>query len=143
MTQDITVPVPDDRVPEFYEWFGRWLSGERSQNLMKPTVDLQAWSEDDAEKAQFVWEKLSAPAQKLLKMLANRPGVKIHRDAIADHLGLKKGKYGLAGVLAWPMRHSKTVIRKLPVLVQTTAKGTYYWMEPGVARLFDRARKDA
>ena len=137
------MPVPKDRVTEFYEWFGRWLSGERSENLVKPTVDLQAWSEDDIEKAQIVLEKLSAPARKLLKMLANRPGVKIYRDEIVRHLGLKKGKYGLAGVLAWPMRHSKTVIRKLPILVQTTVAGTYYWMEPGVAKLFDRARDDA
>ena len=66
---DVTVKVPEDRVPEFYVIFGQWLNGAPApamplvgRNALTPD-DRPAWTDDDVDVARNVWNKLSA-AQK-------------------------------------------------------------------------------
>ena len=140
MTQEVTVPVPIDRVPEFYRWFGSWLLGVTEKPAPESVVDHQPWTSDDTEKALEVSNKLSVTARKIVDLLIDHPGARLHWNEIAERLEIEKGKYGIAGALAWPGRHSYAVNREMPVRFESAKDGTYYWMEPIVAKLFGRVR---
>src|SRR5690349_9669330 len=107
-TVDLTVPVPADRVAEFYTWFGSWLSrppGAPGREIMEEsaTSEQVPWSKDhDVELAREVWSKFSPTAKSLFTTLMNEPGSKFSGDELAEMLGIANGKHGVAGVLAWP-----------------------------------------
>jgi hypothetical protein len=149
---DITVPVPEDRVADFYLFFGQWLGGDL-QTGSRPQVDgygtpspsadtRLAWApEDDAEAEQY-WRKLSVSARGLFTLLMEEPGKQYTGNQIADAIGIENGANGVAGVLAWPGRHSWPLNRQLPWQWKVGEDGTesVYWIEPGIAELFGRAR---
>ena len=149
---DITVPVPEDRVPEFYQFFGAWLAGAPSpvaslgQQVGNPVVEVLPWgqTDDDLPLAQVVWEKLSDRARGMFEMLWESPGQKFSGETLAESLGIPNGKYGVAGVLAWPGRHCYGVGRNLPIRYEDGVVGesANYWMDKDVADLFKQA-KDA
>ena len=73
---DLTVPVPDDRTAEFYQFFGLWLAGALSlpgsqpEAIGSPTGDLPRetltpWSdtEQDYADAETLWKKFSPNAR--------------------------------------------------------------------------------
>jgi hypothetical protein len=141
---EVTVPVPDDRVAQFYEMFGRWLGG--ADGLSTGDIDapeLLQWSNsgEDVALARKVWVKLSPRAQALFRLLMSKPGQKFAAEELADTLDIPHGKNGVAGALAWPGRHSHAVGRWLPVRYEDgpVGRGALYWMEPEVAELFRRA----
>lgn len=148
---DITVPVPEDRVPEFYQFFGAWLAGSPSatvapvgQHAGASGDDLSPWgsTDEDLGLAQVVWGKLSERARAMFSLLMESPGEKISGEDIAETLDIPNGKYGVAGVLAWPGRHSYAVGRWLPIYYEDGPVGASanYWMEPEVADLFNKAK---
>jgi hypothetical protein len=147
---DITVPVPDDRVPEFYQFFGAWLAGRPAQPMTEvhqvgnPAVEALPWGQSDQDPAlaEVVWGKLSKPAKDMFNVLLNNPGEKFSGEWLAENLGIEKGKYGVAGLLAWPGRHCYAVGRKLPVryVDGVVGESADYWIEPDVAALFVTAR---
>jgi hypothetical protein len=147
---DITVPVPDERVPEFYQFFGAWLAGSTTAVAAEghqpgsPEVEVEPWGQtgDDLALAQVVWGKLSQPAQAMFNLLMEHPGEKISGETVAAKVGIEKGKYGVAGLLAWPARHSYAVGRQLPVWYEDGPVGgsADYWIEPDVADLFKKAK---
>lgn len=148
---DITVPVPDARVPEFYQSFGAWLAGSPSimaspvgQQSGASDVDVPPWgsTDDDLGLAGVVWGKLSERAQAMFDLLMDNPGEKMSGEDIAEALEIPNGKYGVAGVLAWPGRHSYAVSRPLPVRYEDGPVGASanYWIEPDVADLFKKAK---
>ena len=61
--KQVTVAVPEERVPEFYAWFATFLAsepgapppfggrGRRGRRGMRRHDDAQAWSAQDAEQA--------------------------------------------------------------------------------------------
>lgn len=114
---DVTVPVPDDRVAEFYAFFSSWLAGVEAAVTEVDTTTVMPWgqADDDLGKARVVWGKLSERARAMFDLLLDEPGNKISGEDIADRLGIPNGKYGVAGVLAWPGRHANAVGRPLPV----------------------------
>jgi hypothetical protein len=140
MPQEITVHVPEERITEFYECFGRWLSGEDASVVVAPESNRLAWTAADTELALIVWNKLSDPAKRIFTTLMENPEVKIHRDRLAKVGGLENGKYGVAGALAWPGRHAYAVNRDLPIEMDVSENETHYWMEPVIAELFSNAR---
>jgi hypothetical protein len=148
---DITVPVPEDRVPEFYQFFGAWLAGAPSitasslgQQVGNPHVEVAPWgqTDEDLALAQVVWEKLSERAKGMFELLMQSPGDKISGEEIAESLDIPNGKYGVAGVLAWPGRHSYAVGRHLPVRYEDGPVGgsANYWIDKGTADLFSKAK---
>jgi hypothetical protein len=136
--QEIKVLVPETRVPDFYKWFGAWLDGTEQQGPVD--TGKSHWSSpDDTELAAQLWEKLSGNAKALFGYLMDRPDERFTGDELADTLGIPNGRYGVAGVLAWPGRYCFPIGRHLPIR-WSEHDGTY-WMEPDIAEMFAEVRE--
>jgi hypothetical protein len=153
--KQITVAVPEDRVPEFYAWFaafleaepGSWAAGRvrgrgrHGRRDFRHHGEAHAWSADDADQAAWLYGRLAPPARALFDLLADSPGSRIGGEEIATRLGLDKGAHGVAGILAWPGRYSRRLGRELPIATDGRADGgTDYYMDADTAALFADAR---
>jgi len=151
--KEVTVAVPEERVPEFYAWFAAFLAAEpgtpppsagrerRSSRGSRHHTDVRAWSAEDADQAAWLYGELAPPARELFDLLADAPGERFGGESIAKRLGLEKGAHGVAGILAWPGRYSRRLGRVLPIATDGRADGgTDYYMEPDTAALFAVAR---
>ena len=159
--KQITVAVPEERVPEFYIWFASFLAaepgappwggrrgGRRGHGGLHARPgrhhfgEAAPWSAADAEAATWLYGKLAPPARALLDLLIDAPGERIAGNDVAARLGLEKGAHGVAGILAWPGRYSRKLGRELPLATEGREDGgTDYYMEPAVAELFAAARE--
>jgi hypothetical protein len=153
--KQITVAVPEERVPEFYVWFASFLAaeggggppwgGRRGGRRGGPHHAFREplpWSAEDEEPAAWLYGKLAPPARALFDELIDAPGERRAGNELAARLGLEKGAHGVAGVLAWPGRYARKVARELPIATEGRADGgTDYYMEPAVAELFAAARR--
>jgi hypothetical protein len=164
--KQITVAVPEERVPEFYSWFAHFLAaaeagpgsgrrgGPRGRGRGRgpggpggpfgpaDDVELEGWSEDDGRAAAWLYRKLAPPAAQLFDVLIDAPGERISGNDLAAKLGLDKGAHGVAGILAWPGRYSRKARRAFPIATEGREDGgTDYFMEPDVAKVFEAARK--
>ncbi len=151
--KQVTVAVPEERVPEFYAWFAQFLAsepgtpppfgerGRRGPRGMRPPTTASAWSAEDGEVAAWLYRKLAPPARQLFDMLLDAPGERIGGEEVARRLGLDKGAHGVAGILAWPGRYCRHLGRVLPIATEGRSDGgTDYYMEPDAAELFSAAR---
>jgi hypothetical protein len=151
--KQITVAVPEERVPEFYAWFADFLTaepgtapprewgrhGHRGRRLRS---HASAWSADDADQAAWLYRKLAPPARELFDLLLDAPGERFGGETIARRLGLEKGAHGVAGILAWPGRYSRHLDRVLPIDTEGRADGgTDYYIDPDTASIFAAARE--
>jgi hypothetical protein len=153
--KQITVAVPEERVPEFYLWFASFLSAEpgappwggrrgRGGPRHHRFGEVAPWSAADADEATWLYGKLAPPAQALFDLLIDAPGERRSGNEIAARLGLEKGAHGVAGILAWPGRYSRKLGRELPLATEGRDDGgTDYYMEPAVAEIFAAAREPA
>jgi len=155
---DVTVPVPDDRTAEFYQFFGLWLAGSLSLN-QRPVVapdtsaevppvkyhDLPLWgtTEEDFNDAEVLWMKYSPNARKMFSLLIDNAGKQFTGDQIADAVGIPNGAHGVAGVLAWPGRYGYAMGRRLPSdwREDQAAEESYYWMPAERAEMFKSVRE--
>lgn len=149
--KQVTVPVPEDRVAEFYAWFAAFLAtdpgrgpglgpgpgrGRRGGPRLHEHA-LEDWSSADAAHAAWLYERLAPGARELFDMLAMAPGERVSGNEVAARLGVDKGAHGVAGILAWPGRYSRRLARPLPIATEGRADGgTDYFMVPEVAALF-------
>ncbi len=150
--KQITVAVPEERVPEFYAWFSDFLSAEpgsassrerwrHGPHGRRRRSDAGAWSADDADQAAWLYRKLAPPARELFDLLLDAPGERFGGEAIATRLGLEKGAHGVAGILAWPGRYSRHLNRVLPIDTEGRPDGgTDYYIDPETAAIFAAAR---
>ena len=151
--KQVTVAVPEDRVPEFYSWFAAFLAtepgtppphpgrGRRGPRGMRHHAEARAWSAEDADQAAWLYGRLAPPARELFDLLIDAPGERFAGENIAKRLKLDKGAHGVAGILAWPGRYSRHLGRALPIATEgRTDGGTDYYMDPDVAALFANAR---
>jgi hypothetical protein len=151
--KQVTVAVPEERVPEFYSWFATFLAAEpgapppswgragRGRRGSRHHGEARAWSADDADQAAWLYGRLAPPARELFDLLADAPGQHFGGEDIAKRLRLEKGAHGVAGILAWPGRYSRHLDRVLPIATDGRADGgTDYYMESDVAKLFAAAR---
>ena len=154
--KQVTVAVPEERVPEFYVWFAAFLEsepgappqfggrGRRGPRGPRRHHEAEPWSSDDADQAAWLYRKLAPPARELFDLLADRPGTRIGGEQVAMQLGLDKGAHGVAGILAWPGRYSRHLGRVMPIATEGRADGgTDYYMDPETATLFTAARDRA
>lgn len=155
--KQVSVAVPEERVPEFYSWFAAFLASEpgagpmrggrggRGRRGLHPhRSEPQAWSAQDADRAAWLYRKLAPPAQRLFDLLAGAPGERFSGNDIAARLSLDKGAHGVAGILAWPGRYSRRLGRVLPIATEGRDDGgTDYYMAPEVAELFTAAHGSA
>jgi hypothetical protein len=154
--KQITVAVPEERVPEFYVWFASFLAAEagggppwggRGRGRGGPHHGFREplpWTAADGEEAAWLYGKLAPPARALFDELIDAHGERRPGNEIAARLGLDKGAHGVAGVLAWPGRYSRKISRELPIATEGRPDGgTDYYMQPAVAELFATARERA
>jgi Family of unknown function (DUF6416) len=154
--KQVTVAVPEERVPEFYAWFAAFLAaepltppllsgrGRRGPRGPHQAGGGQPWSPNDAEPATWLYRKLAPPARELFDMLADNPGQRIGGEQLARQLQLEKGAHGVAGILAWPGRYSRHLNRVLPIATEgRTDGGTDYYMDADTAALFQAARGES
>jgi len=155
--KQVTVPVPEERVAEFYAWFASFLATEpgwergpgpgpgrrgpggrgRRGGPVHHEHTLEAWSAADADRAAWLYERLAPGARELFDVLATAPGKRFSGNEVAARLKIDKGAHGVAGILAWPGRYSRRLDRPLPIATEGRADGgTDYFMEPDVAGLF-------
>ena len=147
--RNVTVAIPEERIAEFYVWFGTFLASEpgspppgtrrggRGPRWGHHHPDPRPWSADDADQATWLLGKLAPPARELFELLAGSPGERLAGEVIARRLGLEKGAHGVAGILAWPGRYSRRLGREMPIATAGRDDGgTDYYMEPEVAALF-------
>lgn len=151
---DITIPVPEDRVADFYQFFGQWLAGDLqgttghhldSSGTPGAGVDTRvSWTLDDDAAAEQLWRKMSGRARGLFTFLMEEPGKRYTGAQIAEAVGIPNGANGVAGVLAWPGRFCYQLQRPLPTQWEDGEDGapSVYWIEPGIAKLFERARDE-
>jgi hypothetical protein len=151
--KQITVAVPEERVPEFYAWFADFLTAEsgtappserrrHGRRGHRHRSDVSAWSAEDADQAAWLYRKLAPPARDLFDLLLDAPGERFGGEMIARRLGLEKGAHGVAGILAWPGRYSRHLDRVLPIDTEGRADGgTDYYIDPDTAAIFAAARK--
>jgi hypothetical protein len=152
--KEVTVAVPEERVPEFYSWFAAFLAaepgtpppvggrGRHGPRGLRHHGEASAWSADDADQAAWLYRKLAPPARELFDLLLSAPGERFGGEEIAKSLGLEKGAHGVAGILAWPGRYSRHLNRLLPIATEGRADGgTDYYMDPEIAALFAAARE--
>jgi hypothetical protein len=151
--KQVTVAVPEERVPDFYAWFAAFLAAEpgtppptpghrrRGPRGLHHQGEASAWSADDADQAAWLYRRLAPPARELFDLLLDAPGERFGGEQIAQRLGLDKGAHGVAGILAWPGRYSRHLDRTLPIATEGRPDGgTDYYMEQEVAALFNAAR---
>lgn len=152
--KEVTVAVPEERVPEFYSWFAAFLTaepgtpppsggrGRHGPRGLRHRAEANAWSAEDADQAAWLYRKLAPPARELFDLLIDSPGERVGGEQIAKRLGLEKGAHGVAGILAWPGRYSRHLKRVLPISTEGRADGgTDYYMDPETAELFAAARR--
>ena len=156
--KQITVAVPEERVPEFYAWFASFLAAEpgappwggrrgrgRGFGPGGPRHgfgEAAPWSAADGDAATWLYGKLAPPARALFDLLIDAPGERMSGNDLAARLKLDKGAHGVAGILAWPGRYSRKLGRELPLATEGREDGgTDYYMAPAVAELFAAARE--
>lgn len=134
---DVTVKVETDRLGEFYQLVGRFLSGDGLPSR-GPSAELASWDESDIDAAHLLLTKLSAPARRLFEILGTSAGQRYAGDELATLINIENGRYGIAGTLAWPGRYCKAMGRRLPIEWDEEAGG--YFMSKEIASLFAAAR---
>lgn len=156
--KQITVAVPEERVPEFYVWFAGFLAAEAGagppggppwrgrggphRGRERMFGEPAAWSAADGDQAAWLYGKLAEPARALFDLLIDAPGERRAGNEIAATLGLEKGAHGVAGILAWPGRYSRKLARELPIATDGREDGgTDYYMDLAVAEIFAAARE--
>jgi hypothetical protein len=142
---DITVKVPTERVADFYAMYGRWLGSSELDVIAEPAdaSQVQPWSATDTALAKTVWDKFSDRAKAVYSTFIDHPGKSFTGEELAQLHDIPNGKYGIAGVLAWPGRHCAAVQRHLPNHYQEGPVGgsASYWMDEQTAALFRNARE--
>jgi len=167
--KQITVGVPEERVPEFYLWFAQFLAADTEAGPPAPPRggpfgprgrgrggfggpggfgpmarghrEAAAWSDTDADEAAWLYSKLAPPARELFDLLIDAPGKRFSGNEIAARLKLDKGAHGVAGILAWPGRYSRKLGREFPIATEGREDGgTDYYLDEAAATLFAAAR---
>lgn len=151
--KQVTVAVPEERVPEFYIWFASFLSAEPGSPPRAPGrrggrrhgprhhAEARPWTTDDVDEAAWLYGRLAPPARALFDLLLDAPGERFAGNEVAARLGLDKGAHGVAGILAWPGRYGRRLGRAFPIATAGRDDGgTDYYMDPEVAAIFAAAR---
>jgi hypothetical protein len=158
---DVTVKVPEDRLPEFYAMHAALLNAPSPASVLSGRVGTQwnavpqmvsssgadadrrrDWSEADAALLAKLWDKLSDPAKALFSKLIDEPDCRFNGEELAQMLNIPNGQSGVAGVLAWPGKYCKKEGRKRLWEWKYPVDGepVVYWITPEIAALLREAR---
>ena len=145
--QEVTVAMPVERVPEFYQMFGQWLAhntgvGVDTTHLTPDQANRDIWHPKDGHAATIVWSKLSISAKLIFRRLMESPGEKVSARELAEIAEIDAGRNGVAGALAWPARHCYAVGREFPIRFEESGDTSSYWIFNTPAQLFHEADED-
>lgn len=143
--QEVKVLVPEERVAEFYQWFGEWLENpDRARGVAEVReLELEKWqnSPEDIEVARKVWGLFSPRARKLFDFLMDSAGDRFPADFLAEKIGLTTGAYGVSGVLGGAGKRCYSVGKSWMWEWEIDEeKGSMYAVEPEIAEIFAAAR---
>ena len=99
--KQITVAVPEERVPEFYAWFADFLTaepgtaasserGRHGHRGRRHRSDASAWSATTPTRPLGSITSFAPPARELFDLLLDAPGERFGGETIATRLGLEK-----------------------------------------------------
>jgi hypothetical protein len=137
---DVRVKIPASRIGDFYRVLGEWMDGPPlARSDSRRGAHVQRWGDNratDVKVACVVLQKLSPPGRRLFRVLISNPGVRYAADQLAELASIENGRYGIAGVLAWPTRYCDELRRPLPIEMEARDGGSIYWMDEYVAGAF-------
>jgi Family of unknown function (DUF6416) len=152
----VQVMLPQSRLGEFHEMFGRWLQSQPKSLATEPdsamppasvgaVLSRASWSEGSDERllrdAERVYRGLSRGARQNLDYLLDHPGYQATATELGRELGLGSPN-GVAGTLASFGFQCKAVKRGLPFDWLPAPDGaTTYRMDQDVVDLFRSARE--
>ncbi len=134
---EIAIKIPAGRLADFYRMLGQWMAGAVVGGDEASERDILPWSPyHDQKLAMAVLSKMTPPARKLFEILASNPDTRYGADELAEIAGIANGRYGIAGVLAWPSRYfARECRRPLPIEIEPRNGGSIYWMKADIAGL--------
>lgn len=110
--EQVTVPVPSDRLSDFYRWFAEWIEGTDSALSAAAPATVQPASAHDRATdthAAAAWWRMLKPAQRALWTLwiEASPGL-VSAPDIMESLGLNSPSV-IPGLLSWAKRNGEKV----------------------------------
>lgn len=141
-TTAVTVPIPEQRITEFYAMFAVWLS--QAPGVGSPPAagiaTSHSWSDGDEEVAAELWRTFTSIARAVFSVLIDNPGKQYGSEALAERAELESA-YTLAGALSWPIKRCAAAGKESLIhSYALTTGGSNYWMEETTARVFAAAR---
>jgi hypothetical protein len=139
----VTVSVPAQRLAEFHQMFGRWLSDSFGAPVPGNGIGLQRWENAQVDLADAFYRAVSRRAKMILDCWMDATGP-VDADATARAAGLD-GPYGVAGCLSSVGKASARLKVELP-FEHFPGDGdtpTTYRMLPTALSLFRSARAKA
>jgi hypothetical protein len=95
---NLTVPVPTDRVAEFYRWFADWVDGSPPPRAVEPPPPGE-----NVEAAVKWWQLLKPREREIFGLWIDIAPKMVTASDIVEKLGLK-GPRDIPGILSWPRR---------------------------------------
>jgi hypothetical protein len=141
-TTDVTVPVPSDRVPEFYRWFADWVDRGAAGPAPSPA---EAIPQQNLDAAVRWWKTLKPRERNIFSLWIEAAPRMLSATEIIQQLGLK-GPREIAGILSWPGRKGVKAgfaVRWSFRYDPTTEEPMYGIEDPDYAELIERARTAA
>lgn len=139
----VTVNVPAERLAEFHQMFGRWLSEGSGAPVSGNGTGLQRWENAEGALAASFYRAVSPRAKLILDCWMDATGP-VDADATARAAGLD-GPYGVAGCLSSVGKASARLKVELP-FEHFPGEGdtpTTYRILPTALSLFRSARAKA
>lgn len=154
---NVTVPVPVERVGDFYRMFARWMGGSVEEVALPEHWRPEHWrpglaahtdadaperhrwradNEDDLAAATEVWARLSSGARTLLKELLKDPEREVSVDDLAASLGTDRAV--ITGTLSWPVRIARKKGFPAPIVVRKVPDGIYCKLDRRAAAVLAR-----
>jgi hypothetical protein len=103
-TMNVTVPVPSERVSDFYRWFADWTDG----HSVEAADDAPRASQPDLDAAVRWWRLLKPGERRIFGVWIDAAPEMVTAGDIIDQLGLK-GPREIPGILSWTGRKGHKV----------------------------------
>lgn len=141
-TTAITVPVPTDRVPEFYRWFADWVDlPNRAVASRQPATEAI----DQRTAANRWWSSLTTRERQVFGLWIDSAPTLLSAEQIVNAMDLKSPR-DIPGILSWATRKGKKVGFKVTWRFQRdpqTGAALYGIDDTDYATLLGRARDNS
>lgn len=105
-TTDITIPVPSERVPEFYRWFADWV--ENPNRELTSTLNQTVNEAPTGDAATRWWKSLKVRERQIFGLWIDAAPKLMSAEQIVEAMGLN-GPRDIPGILSWPTRKGDKV----------------------------------